>query len=65
MRAAFGRVNLMHAHVLPWVDEPIVTNNLVGGEEGIDDAGFSLSRILPAPNNWLLEGTAQVYRGDS
>jgi len=65
MRAAFGKVNLMHAHVLPWVDEPIVTNNLVGGEEGIDDAGFSLSRILPAPKNWFLEGTAQVYRGDS
>lgn len=65
MRAAFGRDNLMHAHVLPYIDQPIVINNLVGGEEGIDDAGFSLARILPAPKNWFLEGTAQIYRGDS
>jgi len=42
-----------------------VTNNLVGGEDGIDDAGFSLSRFLPAPKNWFFQGTAQVFRGDS
>src|SRR5206468_4718483 len=31
----------------------------------IDDAGISLSRFLPAPKNWFLQGTAQVFRGDS
>src|SRR5204863_5909736 len=35
MRAAFGKVNQLHNHVLPWTDRPIVTNNLVAGEEGI------------------------------
>jgi hypothetical protein len=65
MRAAFGKVNTMHNHVLPWVDRPLVTQNLVGGEDGIDDAGFSLSRILPAPKGIFLEGTAQIYRGDT
>ncbi len=40
MRAAFGKVNTLHNHVLPWTDRPLVTTNLVGGEEGIDDAGF-------------------------
>jgi hypothetical protein len=65
MRAAFGKVNTLHNHVLPWVDRPLVTQNLVGGEDGINDAGLSLSRILPAPKGIFLEGTAQVFRGDS
>jgi hypothetical protein len=37
----------------------------VGGEDGIDDAGFSLERILPAPKGIFLEATGQVFRGDS
>jgi hypothetical protein len=65
MRAEFGKVNTIHNHALPFIDRPLVTNNLVGGEDGIDDAGLSLSRFIPAPKGWFLEGTAQVYRGDS
>jgi hypothetical protein len=38
--------------------------NLVGGEDGISDAGFSVARLIPNP--WLfLEATGQVFRGDS
>ena len=65
MRSAFGKVNTLHNHVLPWVDRPLVTSNLVGGEDGINDAGFSLQRILPAPKGIFLEATGQVFRGDS
>ena len=65
MRADFGKVNTTHNHALPWIDRPLVTNNLVGGEDGIDDAGLSLSHFIPAPKGWFMEGTAQVYRGDS
>ena len=65
MRSVFGKVNMMHNHVLPWVDRPLVSTNLVGGEDGIDDAGFSLERILPAPKGIFLEATGQVFRGDS
>ena len=65
MRAAFGKVNTLHNHVLPWTDRPLVTQNLVGGEDGIDDAGLSLSRIFAGPKQIFLEGTAQVFRGDS
>ena len=65
MRAAFGKVNTTHNHVLPWIDRPLVTQNLVGGEDGINDAGLSLSRIVPAPKGLFLEGIAQVFRGDS
>jgi len=64
MRSAFGKVNGMHNHVLPWVDRPLVTTNLVGGEDGIDDAGVSVQRILPAPKGIFLEATGQVFRGD-
>src|SRR5207237_5618985 len=64
MRAAFGKVNSLHNHVLPWADRPIVIANLVGGEDGIDDAGFSVARLIP--NKWIfLEATGQVFRGDS
>ncbi|HEY6390580.1 MAG TPA: hypothetical protein VIX89_04855, partial [Bryobacteraceae bacterium] len=65
MRAAFGKVNTLHNHVLPWTDRPLVTQNLVGGEDGINDAGLALSRIFAGPNQIFLEGTAQVFRGDS
>jgi hypothetical protein len=63
-RAAFGKVNTLHNHVLPWGDRPLVTNNLVGGEEGIGGAGLSVARLIPNP--WLfLEATGEVFRGDS
>jgi hypothetical protein len=65
MRGAFGVVNTLHNHVLPWTDRPLVTQNLAGGEDGINDAGLSLSRILPAPKGLFLEGTVQLFRGDS
>ena len=64
MRSAFGKVNSLHNHVLPWTDRPLVTENLVGGEEGIGDAGLSVARLITNP--WMfLEATGQVYRGDS
>jgi len=65
MRSAFGKVNTMHNHVLPWVERPLVSNNLVAGEDGIDDAGFSMQRILPAPKGIFLEATGQLFRGDA
>lgn len=70
MRAAFGRVNTFHNHTLPWVDRPLVVFNLMGGsikeaDVGIKDTGISISRILPAPKGIFLEGTGEVFRGDS
>ena len=65
MRSAFGKVNGMHNHVLPFVDRPLVTQNLVAGEDGIDDAGVSVERIIPFPKGIFLSATGQVFRGDS
>lgn len=65
MRAAFGKANLMHSHTMPWTDRPLVTESLLAGEDGINDAGVSVSRILPAPKGIFLEATAQAFKGDS
>jgi hypothetical protein len=65
MRSMFGKVNTLHSHNLPWIDHPLMTENLLGGEEGISDAGVSVSHLLPAPGNLFLEATGQVYRGES
>jgi hypothetical protein len=64
LRGQFGKVNAMHTHVLPWTDRPLVTRNLVGGEEGISDGGVSVSRLIP--NRLLfLEVTGEVMGGRS
>ena len=70
MRSNFGKINAFHNHVLPWVDRPLITYNLLGGEQGetdagIKDEGLALSRILPAPGGLFLEGSAELDRGDS
>ena len=61
--AAFGKANTLHSHILPWADRPLVSANLVGGDEPMGDAGISVARLIPNP--WLfLEATGQVFRGD-
>lgn len=64
MRAEFGKVNRLHTHALPWADRPLVTQNLVGGEEGISMPGVSLSKLIQ--NSALfLEATGEAYYGTS
>jgi hypothetical protein len=65
LRSSFGVVNTLHNHVLPWIDRPLVTENLVGGEDGISDAGVSVNRILGELKGVFLDATGQVFRGDS
>lgn len=70
MRAAFGRVNTFHNHTLPWIDRPLASFNLMGGsleeaDVGIKDAGLSVSRTIPFVRGVFLEGTGEVFRGDS
>lgn len=64
VRAAFGKVNTMHTHALPWADRPLVTRTLVGGDEGLSDAGLSLSKLILNPL-FYLEATGEVFRGQS
>jgi len=64
MRAQFGKVNTLHTHLMPTVDRPLVSQNLVGGEEGLSDSGLSLSKLIANPFLFV-EATGEVYRGHS
>ena len=47
---------------LPWVDKPLMIQNLLGGDEGLADAGISVSKLILNP--WMfLEATGEVYQG--
>jgi hypothetical protein len=63
-REQVGKVNTLHPHSLPWVDKPLMIQNLFGGDEGLSDAGISVSKLVLNP--WFfLEATGEVYQGDS
>jgi hypothetical protein len=62
LKAQFGKVNTMHSHVLPWVDAPLPLTNLLGGEEGLNDSGVSVSKLILNPLLFL-EATGEIYSG--
>jgi hypothetical protein len=64
MRTAFGKINPLHLHILPWADEPLPIVNLLGGEEGWIGTGVSGAFLLPLGDVYS-EATVQVLRGDS
>jgi hypothetical protein len=64
-KAAFGKVNTEHPHVRQYADTPLVVLNLLGGEDGINDSGISIARLIPMPSEIFLEATAQLLRGTS
>jgi hypothetical protein len=64
LRAQFGKINTLHTHALPTVDRSLVTTNLLGGDEGLADAGLSLSHLVNNPYVFL-ELTGEVFAGQS
>ena len=62
MKAQFGKVNTLHAHTLPWVDVPLPMRNLLGGDEGLNDSGISVSKLILNPALFL-EATGEIYGG--
>jgi hypothetical protein len=65
LKGAFGKLNTEHLHVRLFADVPLPMQNLLGSEDGIDDSGLSISRLIPAPAGIFLEATAQLFRGTS
>lgn len=65
LKGAFGKLNTEHTHARLFADVPLNMTNLLGGEDGIDDAGISVSRLIPAPAGIFLEATAQLFSGTS
>ena len=64
MKAQFGKANTLHAHNLPWVDQPMPIKNLLGGDEGLNDSGISVSRLIMNPVLFL-EATGEIYNGNN
>jgi hypothetical protein len=64
LKEQVGKVNTLHAHALPWVDEPLMVQNLFGGDEGLADEGISVSKLILNPVMFL-EATGEVYQGNS
>ena len=54
-----GKANTLHAHVLPWVDEPLPMRNLLGGK------GFGLAEMsrlgIPVPPGFTTEEWQERY----
>jgi hypothetical protein len=65
VKGAFGKENTLHTHAKSFADVPLPILNLLGSEDGIEDAGIAVSRLIPAPAGIFLEGTAQLLRGSS
>ena len=61
-KAMFGKDNTWHAHVRPWVDQPLVVHNFFG-DEGFNDDGISVSKTLNNPWNAFIEATGEVFEG--
>ncbi len=64
MRAQFGKMNTLHTHRLPAADRSLLTDNLLGGDEGLSDSGVSLSHLIPNETVFV-ELTGEVYAGRS
>jgi len=64
MKAQFGKVNTLHPHGLSWADTPLPNRNLLGGDEGLNDSGISVSKLILNPVLFL-EATGEVYQGNN
>ncbi|MGK5085311.1 hypothetical protein WDW37_18650 [Bdellovibrionota bacterium FG-1] len=61
-KAALGKHNTLHTHAYPFIDAPLISQDLVGGE-GLNEAGVSVSALLPTP--WFMELTGQVMNNNN
>ena len=61
-RSAFGKVNIVHPHALPFIDGPNVSVHYLG-EEGLNDEGISVSWLVPNPYEFYQELTFELTRG--
>ena len=60
-KAAFDRHNLMHTHAFPFIDAPLIDQQLVG--DSLDEVGVSAAALLPA--DWFSEVTLQALQGQN
>jgi hypothetical protein len=66
-KVQFGKINTLHLHVLPWVDEPLpMTDILLQPQfETWAAEGISLSKVVELPGDTFSEAYFQVLDGTS
>lgn len=63
-KSTFGKVNNIHRHALPWVEEPNIITNYFG-EEGMSEAGVSVSTLIPNPMEKYIELTLEAFDNEN
>jgi len=61
----FGKVNTMHLHTLPWVDEPLPIDNILLSPDTWAGEGISVSKVIELPGDTFSELYFQVVDGSS
>jgi hypothetical protein len=56
-KAGFGKHNQLHTHAFPFIDAPLINQDLLEGE-GLNDMGISAAFLIPV--SWYSEITAQA-----
>lgn len=57
-----GRHNLLHTHAYPFINQPLINEELFG-HEGLNESGISFAYLAPTP--WFLEFTLQGVQADN
>ncbi len=60
--APFGKHNLLHTHAFPFIDAPLINEEILG-EEGINEVGVGMALLLPTP--WFSEFNILFLEGDN
>ena len=61
-KAALGKHNGLHTHAFPFIDSPLISQQLLG-VEGLNETGISVSALLPI--GWFMELTAQALNNQN
>ena len=61
----FGKVNTMHLHTLPWVDEPLPIDNILLSPDTWAGEGISISKVIELPGDTFSEAYFQVVSGNT
>jgi hypothetical protein len=62
-KTALGKHNTLHTHAFPFVDAPLINQDLLGAE-GLNDTGVSVSSLVPYVS-WYMEVTAQAINNSN
>ena len=58
----FGKHNLLHTHSFPFIDAPLINEEILG-EEGLNETGMGVDYRIPAP--WLSSLSLQFLEGEN